>query len=209
MSLPTQSKILRALQEQKFHRVGGTRTLSVDVRIIASTNKALPEEIDAGRFREDLYYRLNVIPIHVPPLRERRQDIPMLVESFLSEGADRYHGKPKHMTPEAMDLLIKAPWHGNVRELKNLIERLSIMVKQDEIQISDLPPSYRPEHHQHPPIQSTAAFSINSLDDARKAFEAAYIRQKLAEHHQNPDKTAAAIGISPAELKAKIKKNIV
>lgn len=204
MSLSTQAKILRVLQEQKFQRLGSTRTLSVDLRVIAATNKDLTREIKNGRFREDLYYRINVIPIDVPPLRQRPEDIALLVETFLKEFADQNHSKPKQVAPAVLDLLRNASWPGNVRELKNLIERLSIMATQEVIQVSDLPPSYNPDvmaacgDHQDP------VFSMGHLTDARKAFEKAFIMRKMAMHDQDPVKTAEAIGISTETLKKMI-----
>lgn len=139
MSLKTQAKILRVLQEQEFQRVGGNRTLSVDVRVIATTNKDLEKEIKNGNFREDLYFRLNVIPIKVPSLRERIEDIAMLVETFLDECAKQTRSKGKTITEKALERLSNYSWPGNVRELKNLVERLAIMVKGDIIDAVDIP----------------------------------------------------------------------
>lgn len=139
MSLKTQAKILRVLQEQEFQRVGGNRTLSVDVRVIATTNKDLEKEIKNGNFREDLYFRLNVIPIKVPSLRERIEDIAMLVKTFLDECAKQTRSKGKTITEKALERLSNYSWPGNVRELKNLVERLAIMVKGDIIDAVDIP----------------------------------------------------------------------
>jgi two-component system nitrogen regulation response regulator NtrX len=139
MNLVTQAKLLRVLQEQEFQRLGGSRTLYVDVRIIAATNKDLKEEIKNGRFREDLYFRLNVIPITVPPLRERIADIPALVETFLKEFSEQNQTKSKTIAPRALECLMQYSWPGNVRELKNLVERLSIMVEKKVIEESDIP----------------------------------------------------------------------
>ena len=136
MSLKTQSKILRVLQEQKFNRVGGSRTLTVDTRVIAATNKNLEEEIEKGNFREDLYYRLNVVPIEVPALRQRSEDLPLLVETFLEESSEQNQTGEKKMAEEAIELLSQYPWPGNVRELKNLVERLAIMVETNVISVS-------------------------------------------------------------------------
>ncbi|MDX9785618.1 MAG: sigma-54 dependent transcriptional regulator [Desulfobacterales bacterium] len=201
MSLSTQSKILRVLQEKQFHRVGSARTLSVNVRVIAATNKNLTEEIKKGLFREELYYRINVIPIEVPPLRQRSEDIPLLAETFLKECAGQGHMKQKKMSPEALAWLCNAPWPGNVRELKNLIERLSIMVKKDTIQLFDLPLS----NHSNTQSASTSfqmpALATANLETAKKAFEEAYIRQQMALNGNDSKKTAAAIGISLKELK--------
>lgn len=201
MSLSTQSKILRVLQEQQFHRMGGTRTLTVNVRIIAATNKNLPEEIANGRFREDLYYRINVIPIEVPPLRQRPEDIPLLVETFLRESGGQGHSKPKKISPDALACLSNATWPGNVRELKNLIERLSIMVKKETITILDLPPSFNPNANEMPAGFHGPVFSMDHLEDARKAFEEAFVKQKLEQYKQDVQKTAKAIGISVRALK--------
>ncbi len=139
MSLKTQSKILRVLQEQKIQRVGGDRVLSIDVRVIAASNKNLEKEIEDGRFREDLYYRLNVIPIEVPPLRERSEDIPELVEIFLGICSTQSRTKKKSISPKALEILAGYKWPGNVRELKNLVERLVIMTDGDMIDVSDIP----------------------------------------------------------------------
>ena len=139
MSLKTQSKILRVLQEQKIQRVGGDRILSIDVRVIAASNKNLEKEIEHGRFREDLYYRLNVIPIEVPPLRERSEDIPELVEIFLGICSTQSRTKKKSISTKALDTLAGYKWPGNVRELKNLVERLVIMTDGDLIDASDIP----------------------------------------------------------------------
>lgn len=201
MSLSTQAKILRVLQEKQFHRLGGTRTLSVNVRIIAATNKNLSDEIKKGLFREDLYYRINVIPIEVPPLRHRPEDIPLLVEIFLKESAGQDHTKQKKMSPEVMEWLCNAPWPGNVRELKNLIERLSIMVKKDTVQASDLPSSYLSS-----PAGAFSGFQIpvpglGNLEEARRVFEKAYIQKQLEINDHDLKKTALAVGISLKELK--------
>lgn len=139
MSLATQATILRVLEEQEFQRLGGSRTLQVDVRVIAATNRDLEKEIESGGFREDLFFRLNVIPIKVPPLRERKDDISVLIETFLEECAKDNRSKRKTMTPEALDRLFDYSWPGNVRELKNLAERLAIMVEKDVIGVADMP----------------------------------------------------------------------
>ena len=139
MSLKTQAKILRVLQEKQFQRLGGDRTLSVDIRVIATTNKELEEEIREGHFREDLYFRLNVIPMRVPSLKERIEDIPMLVETFLAECAVQTRSRAKTITEDALERLSRYPWPGNVRELKNLVERLAIMVEGDTIDARDIP----------------------------------------------------------------------
>src|SRR5688500_13489244 len=139
MALRTQAKVLRVLQEQTVEPVGGTASITVDVRVIAATNKNLEEEIRQGRFREDLYFRLNVIPFHVPPLRERREDIAPLARHFIAEISGEYGRRPKDLAPEALELLAGLPWPGNVRELRNIIERLVIMTSGDRIEARHLP----------------------------------------------------------------------
>jgi two-component system nitrogen regulation response regulator NtrX len=202
MSLKTQAKILRILQEKKFERVGGTRTLSVDVRVLAASNKDLEREIEKGTFREDLYFRLNVIPIEVPPLRNRTEDIPLLIETFLSEFVQEGDCGQKSMTPEAIEHLKAYQWPGNVRELKNLVERLAIMIQSDVIGIDDIPLSYR---HQKVITSDMAFLSEDSLKEAKREFEKAYIQQKLAENNNNIAQTADSIGIERSHLYKKIK----
>jgi len=202
MSLKTQAKILRILQEKKFERVGGTRTLSVDVRVLAASNKDLEREIEKGTFREDLYFRLNVIPIEVPPLRNRTEDIPLLIETFLSEFVQEGDCGQKRMTPEVIEHLKAYQWPGNVRELKNLVERLAIMIQSDVISEDDIPLSYR----QQKAITSDMEFlREDSLKDAKREFEKAYIQQKLAENNNNISQTADSIGIERSHLYKKIK----
>ena len=165
MSLVTQAKILRVLDEKKFQRVGGGRELTTDVRVIAATNKDLEVEIENGTFREDLYYRLNVVPIEVPPLRDRAKDIPALTDIFLAEAAASNREKRKTIAANALDILSKYTWPGNVRELKNLIERLAIMVQKDTITIKDLPANLS-----DPKTAGGEIFSIEGMEQARLAF---------------------------------------
>jgi two-component system nitrogen regulation response regulator NtrX len=202
MSLKTQARILRILQEQKFERVGGTRTLTVDVRVLAASNKDLESEIERGTFREDLYYRLNVIPIDVPPLRDRREDIPLLVETFLKESSEEGHVVIKSITPKAMGHLMAYRWPGNVRELKNLVERLAIMTESDVIDEENIPPSYKDEDKAS---AEAALFTTESLKEAKREFEKAYIMQKLTENQNNISQTADSIGIERSHLHKKIK----
>jgi two-component system nitrogen regulation response regulator NtrX len=202
MSLKTQAKILRILQEQKFERVGGTRTLTVDVRVIAASNKDLKREIEEGTFREDLYYRLNVIPIEVPPLRNRTEDIPLLVETFLKEFSEEGHSSLKTMTPRAVEHLKAYPWPGNVRELKNLVERLAIMTESEVIDESDIPSSYKSKDGMPP---EAGIFDVDFLKEAKKQFEKMYILRKLAENENNISQTADSIGIERSHLHKKIK----
>ncbi|OQX25965.1 MAG: Fis family transcriptional regulator [Desulfobacteraceae bacterium IS3] len=204
MSLKTQAKILRVLQEQKFQRVGGGRTLSVNVRVIAATNKDMKAEIEKGNFREDLYFRLNVIPIEVPPLRNRIEDIPVLVETFLSECAAQPHTPKKKMTPKAINMLCGCSWPGNVRELKNLIGRLVIMVEKDVIDVSDIPAPYNPGLANEINSAESKLFSFNALETAKQTFEKEFIRHKLSENNWNIAETAKLMGIEAAHLRQKM-----
>ena len=205
MSLKTQAKILRVLQEQKIQRVGGSRTINVDVRVIAASNKKLEEEIEKGRFREDLFYRLNVFPIEVPPLRQRIEDIPVLVETFLEEFAIQNRSKRKEITPGALDILGKYGWPGNVRELKNLVERLAIMVDTDAIDAKDIPDAYNIDACPQPDLAGSRFFQVDDLKEAKQAFEKEFINLKLTEHQHNVTKTAEAIGVGRSYLHKKIK----
>ncbi|MFP3927344.1 MAG: sigma-54-dependent transcriptional regulator [Desulfobacteraceae bacterium] len=204
MSLKAQSKTLRILQEQKFERVGGSKTIHVDVRVIAATNKDLEAEIEKGNFREDLYFRLNVIPIRVPPLRERREDIPELIEEFVREIALRTNLSAKEFAPDTVKLLMRYHWPGNVRELKNLVERLVIMTPAAEIRVEDIPA----------PFNGSVAFSqggdapfagVDTYKEAKVEFEKAFIARKLKEYNGNISQTAEAIGIERSNLHKKIK----
>jgi len=203
MSLKTQSKILRILQEQQFQRVGGAKTFSVDVRIIAATNKNLEEEIARGVFREDLFYRLNVIPLHVPLLKDRREDIPPLIEEFLAEFSTENNTEPKTIAPEAMASLAARDWPGNVRELRNAIERLVIMTPGPVIASVDL--DRGPASPAALPQGLAGVLAAPSLKEARAEAERAYLRAKLAEHQGNVTQTAEAIGLDRTSLHKKIR----
>ncbi len=205
MSLMTQAKILRVLQEQKIQRVGGSRTIRVNVRVIAASNKNLEQEIENGSFREDLYYRLNVIPIEVPPLRHRIDDIPELVDNFLNEFANQNRSKPKTITPSALKILGSYSWPGNVRELKNLIERLVIMVDKNVIDEEDIPASYNLAVCHETSSMGSELLQIGRFKEARKEFEKEFIKQKLTENENNIAKTAKAIGVGRSYLYKKIK----
>jgi two-component system nitrogen regulation response regulator NtrX len=181
MSLKAQSKTLRILQEQKFERVGGARTIQVDVRVIAATNKDLEAEIEKGTFRDDLYFRLNVVPIEVPPLRDRVEDIPALAEEFMKE----YY------------------WPGNVRELKNLVERLAIMIPGDVIRREDIPAPFNQEPRIKEELETY--LGTGSYKEAKNRFEKAFIAKKLKEFNGNISQTAEAIGIERSNLHKKIK----
>jgi two-component system nitrogen regulation response regulator NtrX len=205
MSLKTQAKILRVLEEQSFQRVGGSRTISVNVRVIAASNKDLENEIEANNFREDLYYRLNVIPIKVLPLRERCEDIPFLVESFLEEFSRQTRSIRKKMDPEALDLLCNYSWPGNVRELKNLLERLTIMVEKEVIAVSDLPSPFNPEALSMSQPVDDQLFVTNSLKEAKKVFEKEFIQRKLLQNENNITQTAKMMGVARSYLHRKLK----
>src|SRR5258706_3463877 len=201
MSLKTQSKVLRALDEQRFTRVGDDEPTTVDVRVIAATNKDLEEEISKGNFREDLFYRLNVIPFYVPPLRERKEDIPMLTTHFLKEFSAAYSRRPKEITADAVDTLMRYSWPGNVRELRNLIERVVIMNPTvPKIERKHLPPLvYRDGR----PRSGMREFP--SLQQARSAYERDYILKKLDENHGNVSRTAEVLGLERSHLYRKMK----
>ncbi|MDH4301821.1 MAG: sigma-54 dependent transcriptional regulator [Nitrospira sp.] len=210
MSLSTQAKVLRALQEQQFTRVGGTKLMKVDVRVLAASNKDLEKEIGNGHFREDLFYRLNVVPIVVPPLRERREDIPALVQHFMRTHAEEQGLRLKEVSPEAMAVLQQYDWPGNIRELRNLIERLMIMVPGYVIEGSQAAMSLQGRTTGAvsvgiPASNPLLAKSYDSLRDARNAFEKEYISRKLREHHWNISRTAEDLKIERSHLHRKIK----
>jgi two-component system nitrogen regulation response regulator NtrX len=201
MSLKTQAKVLRVLQEQVMERVGGTQSIKVDVRVLAATNKELPSEIREGRFREDLYFRLNVIPIFVPPLREREDDIPLLADHFMALMAAEYGRRPKRIASEAVARLQHYAWPGNVRELRNVIERLMIMVPGDTITAQDL------AFLGHDGVRQPASAEGASLPlaDARERFEREYILQALAAQNGNISRTADVLGVERSNLYKKMK----
>jgi len=196
MSLSAQSKVLRVIETQEFQRVGGSRNIKVDVRIIVATNKDLREEMKKGNFREDLLYRLDVIPIIVPPLRERKDDIPSLVEYFLEYFASEYGQKLKKITPEAIKMLETHDWPGNIRELRNVIERLVIMTPPDTINARNLVVA-EPTKEDY--------FAFTTLREARDAFEKTFITKKLEENNWNISKTAEILQIERSNLHKKIK----
>jgi two-component system nitrogen regulation response regulator NtrX len=199
MSLRTQSKVLRVLEEQRFERVGSNVASNVDVRVIAATNKNLEQEISRGAFRQDLFYRLNVIPFYVPPLRDRREDIPTLANYFLREFSSAYGKKTRELSEAAMEVLLRYPWPGNVRELRNLVERLVIVCPQARIEPHHLPPElFRgvAESPHHP---------YSTLHEARSAYEREFILRKLQEHRWNMTQTATALGLERSHLYRKMK----
>jgi two-component system, NtrC family, nitrogen regulation response regulator NtrX len=203
MSLKTQAKVLRILQERKFERVGGHRTIEVDVRVIAATNKDLEDEIRKGNFREDLFYRLNVLPFHVPTLRERRDDIPRLAAHYLELFCRKEGREAKSFSAEAEEALLGYDWPGNVRELKNIIERLVIMVADSVIELRHLPTAiHRKRQLVKLPI---GAVETATFREAKEEFEKDFILQKLEENDWNISKTAEAIDIERSNLHRKIK----
>ena len=200
MTLKTQAKVLRALEEQAFERVGGKETLRVDVRVLAASNQDLKELIALGRFREDLYYRLNVIPIEVPPLRRRKEDIPALVGHFIALFSAENGKRPKTISVEALAYFLSYDWPGNVRELRNMVERLVIMAPRDVIGPEDLPPPLRPKEGPAEDVHRE-----RTLKDAREAFERAYIVAELRAHDGNVTRTADTLGIERSHLYRKLK----
>lgn len=200
MSLNTQAKVLRVLQEQRFHRVGGSKVIKVDVRVIAATNKDLEAEIEAGNFREDLYYRLNVIPLHVPPLRERADDIVLLIDYFIKHYAGRYGRPHLQFTPAAARALCSYHWPGNVRELRNIAERLVIMSRKETLDVGDLPRQVSGKSD-----EASWFGKFDSLREARDDFERRYIETQLNEHGWNITKTAEILKLERSNLHKKMK----
>ena len=204
MSLRTQSKVLRVIEQQRFSPLGSKKELAVDVRVVAATNKHLEEEIQRGNFREDLFFRLNVIPFYVPPLREHSEDIPELLDFFLQTFAAAYGRRPKHFSEPVLEAILRYRWPGNVRELKNLVERMVIMVPGDRIERRHLPQTL--SHHPGRPASSrgtTGGFS--TLHEARTAYERDYILRKLDENHGNVTRTAEVLGLERSHLYRKMK----
>ena len=207
MSLKTQAKILRILQEQSFERVGGQETIHVDVRVIAATNKDLETEIAAGNFREDLFYRLNVIPLIVPPLRKRGDDIEVLVHHFLGIIAHDLGEPQKSISNDALDVLKAHHWPGNIRELRNLCERMCILVPNSRIELSDLPDSLKQSKGftLDANLHLKTSLTAKTLKEARDDFERSFILGKLEEYEWNVTKTADAIGVERSSLHRKLR----
>jgi len=215
MSQKTQAKVLRVLQEQEVERLGSARTIKVDVRVIAATNKNLEDAIERGEFREDLYFRLNVIPITVPPLRERREDIPRLVQHFAKRTAEEHNLKPKRFDQAAFDAMQRYRWRGNIRELRNTVERLMIMTPGDIVRADDLPPDIRNGESFRPtPVDAASAGRSGNADAQpsspatlrafKDAAERAYLVQKLRENAWNISKTAEIIDTPRSNLYKKL-----
>jgi two-component system nitrogen regulation response regulator NtrX len=201
MSLKTQSKVLRTLDEQRFTPVGGDEAVTVDARVIASTNKDLEEEISRGNFREDLFYRLNVIPFYVPPVRERTEDIPLLSRHFLKEFSSAYGRRTREITDDAVAALMSYSWPGNVRELRNVIERIVIMNPT----IAKLDRKHLPPLIYRDGSRRTGTSEFASLHQARAAYERDYILKKLDENHGNVSRTAEVLGLERSHLYRKMK----
>ena len=204
MSLKTQAKVLRVLQEGEVERLGSARTIKVDVRVIAATNKRLEEEVEKGQFREDLYFRLNVIPIHVPPLRERAGDIALLVRHFLEMASRDNNLRPKRVTDAALTMLERQRWRGNIRELRNTIERLVIMTPGDSIDVAHLPEAMRVDGGSRPPDNEGVRGSGSTLREHKEVAERAFLVQKLRETGWNISKTAEVIDTPRSNLYKKL-----
>jgi two-component system nitrogen regulation response regulator NtrX len=204
MSLAAQAKVLRALQEGLITRVGGARPIKVDVRVLAATNKDLEDEIRHGRFREDLFYRLNVIPLHVPPLRERREDIPMLVQHFARLAASDAALRPRHFADEALELLQAMEWPGNVRELRNTVERLMILAPGDPISGTDVERLVGGGARDG--ALSAGLLSATTFAEFKESAERAFILQKLREHEWNVSETARVLEMPRSNLYKKIER---
>jgi two-component system nitrogen regulation response regulator NtrX len=206
MSLKTQAKILRILQEQTFERVGGNKTITVDVRVLAASNKNLEEEIELGNFRADLFWRLNVVPLTVPPLRDRVEDIPALVEDFLKDFSRKGLGMKK-FSDTALKIMQNHDWPGNVRELRNVTERLVIMSPEKVISGETVSLFLRPTRKQEAISTGDEAipYSLPDFKEARKEFERTYLQNKLRENNGNISQTAEAIGMERSHLHKKVK----
>jgi len=202
MSLKTQAKVLRVLQEGEVERLGSARTIKVDVRVLAATNKNLEEEIEKGSFREDLYFRLAVIPVYVPPLRDRREDVPLLVRHFAELFSRDNNFRPKRVTPAAMEILQRNRWKGNIRELRNAVERLIIMTPNDVVDVADLPESLRVETPARGPDNDSGR--AGTLREHKEAAERAFLVQKLRETGWNISKTAELIDTPRSNLYKKL-----
>lgn len=205
MSLSAQAKVLRAIQELKFERVGSESSISVDVRLLAATNKDIQEEIRQGRFREDLYFRLNVIPITVPPLRERREDIELLISYFMGKFQPPGMEILRRFAPEGMERLCRYEWPGNIRELKNFVERISIMSDEEEISLETVE-YFLGENEAAPSEKTTSPYDDMKLAEAKDAFERDILSKRLERFDFNISRTAQDLGIYPSNLHGKIKK---
>jgi two-component system nitrogen regulation response regulator NtrX len=200
MSLSAQAKVLRVLQESQFERVGGTETKQVDVRVIAATNKDLQKQSEEGRFREDLFYRLNVVPITIPPLRKRLSDLPLIVGHFLKQAAAELGQRPKRISKRALEVMKEHSWPGNVRELKNLIERLVILSQAQTIDVQDLPPLGPAKKLEE------RFFERETYIDFKDAMEQEFLKRKLRANGYNVSRTARKLGMQRSNLYKKLEK---
>ena len=206
MSLSTQAKVLRVLQEMKFERIGGEKSISVDVRVIAATNKNIQEEIHSGRFREDLYFRINVIPIFVPPLRERIEDLPDLIDYFMDKFRRGSEEPQRRFSEGSLQLLRTYSWPGNIRELKNFIERINIM-SEERVISADSVRRFLTSRTDWEKEEVLKGFESMKLNEAKDEFEREFLVIKLEENGQNITRTSRALGITPSHLHNKIKKH--
>jgi len=211
LPLEMQAKLLRVLEQQEFMRVGGTRTIRVDIRVIAATNADLEAAVEGGRFRNDLYYRLKVVTVRVPPLRERREDIPLLLKHFMAIYREENRRENLHLSAEAMRVLVQAPWEGNVRELRNVVESLAVLAPQDEIRVEDIPAEYRGDHGPGPAEPATGAAATRSPDPLEEdgltmeEIERRAILRALEQTGGNRTRAAGMLGIGLRTLQRKLK----
>ncbi len=206
MSLATQAKVLRVLQEMRFERVGGEESISVDVRVISATNRDVREMIHAGKFREDLFFRINVVPITVPPLRERREDLPELVAYFMEKYKRPSEKEPRTVAPDGMKVLSGYHWPGNIRELKNFVERINIMTEERVISAAAVRAFLGAARKEEEPNELLARYGSLTLADARDSFERDLIVEKLRENGNNVSRAADALGVYASNLHSKMKK---
>jgi two-component system nitrogen regulation response regulator NtrX len=207
MNPVTQARVLRALENRKIERLGGSQSFDVDVRVISATHRDLPAEIAAGRFREDLFFRLRVVSLDLPPLRAHKEDIPLFAETFLAQLAAR-HGRKARLAREALDLLVRYDWPGNVRELRNALERSLVLAPGEEIGAAELPEEIRSGHavtSSGRPQGGDALLGEVDFREAKRKFEFAFLKQKLEEHHWNVSRTAAAVGLHRQRLQEKLR----
>ena len=205
MSLATQAKVLRVLQEMRFERIGGEESIGVDVRVISATNKDVQDMISDGKFREDLFFRINVVPIYVPPLRDRRQDLPFLAHYFLAKFKRPSEQEPRTISAEGLKALVDYHWPGNIRELKNFVERVNIMTEEREISVASVR-AFLGGTARKEPEDVLASYGELTLSQARDRFERDLIRQKLRENGSSITRAAEALGMYASNLHSKMKK---
>jgi two-component system, NtrC family, nitrogen regulation response regulator NtrX len=212
MNSVTQAKVLRALENRSIERLGGSQSIDVDVRVISATHRDLAAEISAGRFREDLYYRLRVVTLEIPALRAHKEDLPLLIEAFVAQLGARHSGQRQGrrvgLSPEAIQLLRRYDWPGNVRELRNALERALVLCRGDEVGVADLPEEVRQNQTSLGAVENRAGDALwNEVDfrEAKRKFEIAYLKRKLEEHRWNVSQTAAEIGLQRQSLQEKLR----